>query len=255
MIQLKTEKQIKLMAEGGKILAEILSQIAQTAKPGVTTKYLDKLAAELVLGFSRQHPDANIRPAFLNYRGYPANLCTSVNDEVVHAIPSGRVLNEGDILGLDFGIVYKTWNLDSAVTVGVGKISKKAEKLLRVTKRALEIGIAVAVAGNTLGDLGHAIQEYVESRDLSVVRDLVGHGIGKKLHEEPYVPNFGNPRDGMILKAGMVIAIEPMVTLGDWHVELVDDGWTWRTKDHSLAAHFEHTLAVTAEGPLILTKP
>lgn len=253
MINLKGEKNIKVMLEGGKILGQMLQELGNFVKPGITTNDIDKLAKELVFSFAKKYPKAKIQPAFLGYNGFPAHICISVNDEVVHGIPSEKVLNEGDVVGLDFGITYYGWNLDSAITVGVGKISRQAQKLLEATKKALEIGIDMARAGNKLGDLGFSIQKFLESNDFAVVRDLVGHGIGEKLHEDPYVPNYGEPGEGEVLKEGMVIAIEPMATLGDWHVALDKDGWTWRTKDKSIAAHFEHTVAITKDGPLVLT--
>ena len=254
MIKLKTKEQISTMAEGGKLLSQLLGQLKDAVRPGITTKSLDKLARELVFKSAEENPEAKIWPAFLGYKDYPASLCTSINEQVVHSLPSNTVLKEGDIISLDFGIVYKGLNLDSAITVGVGKISKESQKLVDVTQESLDVGISMVKLGNKLGDLGYAIQNYIESNGFSVVRDLVGHGIGEKLHEDPYVPNYGEAGEGEVLKEGMVIAIEPMATLGDWHVVLGKDGWTWRTKDKSIAAHFEHTIAITKDGPLILTR-
>lgn len=254
MITIKTEKEIEIMAEGGKILKEILQNLASAVKPGVTTLELDKLARELVLSWSKKMPEAKIQSSFSGYRGYPAFLCVSVNDEVVHGVPSERKIKDGDVVGLDFGVVYKGFHTDSALTVGVGKISKEAEKLISVTKEALDIGIQEARAGQTTGDIGYAIQRHVEKNGFSVVRELVGHGVGRKLHEEPYVPNYGKKGRGEILKEGMTIAIEPMVTANRPEVVLSDDNWTYKTKDGSLAAHFEHTLAITKSSPVVLTK-
>lgn len=249
MITIKTEKQIADIAEGGHMLHDVIEELVAHAKPGVTTKELDQLALELV-------HKAGAKPAFLNYQvgdeRYPATLCASVNDHVVHGIPTDRPLKEGDVLGIDMGLIHKKWNLDSAVTVIVGH-NQKAEKLVSVTREAMMLGIAQAKAGNHVGDISHTVQTYVEKHGFGIVRDLVGHGIGKELHEEPRIPNFGKPGEGPQLKAGMVICIEPMVTAGDWRVTLADDGWTYRTKDGSLAAHFEHTVAITKNGPVVLT--
>lgn len=258
MIHIKTEEEIKIMKEGGKILAEILEKVRREAKPGITTEDLDKLAYELILFYAKNFPKAGIKPAFLGYQpygnddAYPASLCTSVNEEVVHCVPSDRMLKEGDILSLDFGIVYKDFNVDMAVTVNVGKISQQAKELIGITRKALEKGINQVKPQNTLGDIGYAIQKFVESKGLNVVRDLVGHGIGKELHEEPQVPNYGQRFSGVVLEPGMVIAIEPMVTNGSY--EVIQDGFSWKTKDGSLSVHFEHTVAVTKNGNVVLTK-
>ncbi len=245
------------MAESGRILAEIIHDMVAAAKPGVTTQELDNLARDLC----SKH---NVKPGFLGYgvhgKKYPAVSCLSVNDAIVHAIPTDRPLKDGDVLGIDMGVIYQGWNSDSAVTVIIGK-NTKAEELVAITKQSMMLGIAQAVPGNHVGDIGHAVQTYVEGHSFGVVRDLVGHGIGRELHEEPRIPNFGppcceagNPGDSPELKVGMVICIEPMVTVGDWHLVLDDDGWTYKTKDGSLAAHFEHTLAITKDGPRILTE-
>lgn len=249
MISYKTSKQIDLIAESCRILAEIIRDMVAAAKPGVTTQALDDLARELCA----KH---KVKPGFLGYgvmgRKYPAVSCLSVNDAIVHALPTDRPLKNGDVLGIDMGVIYRGWNSDSAVTIIIGKNSK-AEELVAVTKQSMMLGITQAVPGNHVGDIGYAVQTYVESHGFGVVRDLVGHGIGRGLHEEPRIPNFGKPGDGPELKEGMVICIEPMVTIGDWKLVLADDGWTYRTKDGSLAAHFEHTLAITKTGPVILT--
>ena len=240
------------MAESGRILAEIIREMVVAAKPGVTTQELDNLARDLC----SKH---DVKPSFLGYgvqgKKYPAVSCLSVNDAIVHAIPTNRPLQEGDVLGIDMGVIYHGWNSDSAVTVLVGNVNRKSqsEKLIAVTKQAMMLGIAQAVPGNHVGDIGHAVQAHVESHGFGVVRDLVGHGIGRELHEEPRVPNFGKAGEGPELREGMVICIEPMVTIGDWKLVLDDNGWTYRTKDGSLAAHFEHTLAITKDGPVMLT--
>ena len=262
MISYKTFKHVELMAESGKILAGIIKEMIAAAQPGVTTQELDDLARRLCR-------ESNVKPAFLDYpvmgKKFPAVACLSVNDAIVHAIPTERKLQEGDVLGIDMGVVYRGWNSDSAVTVLVGSDQwlvdsalptthyALPQKLIAVTRESMYLGIAQAKPGNHVGDISHAVQTYVESPGFGVVRDLVGHGIGRELHEEPRVPNFGKPGEGPELKEGMVICIEPMVTAGDWRLVLDDDGFTYRTKDGSLGAHFEHTVAITKEGPQILT--
>lgn len=254
MITIKSAEEIQLMAEGGKILHQILHAVAEEVKPGVTTAALDQLARKLVFSFGEKNPSANIKPSFLGYRGYPAVICISVNDEVVHGIPSAqRIIKEGDLVGLDFGIIYHGWHTDAAITVGAGEIFKESQKLMAVTEEALKRGIKEIKIGRTIGHIGHAIQKQVEKNGFGVVRELVGHGIGRQLHEEPYVPNYGKKGEGEVLKEGMVIAIEPMVTAGGPEVVLDADGWTYRTKDHRWAAHFEHTIAITKKGPQVLT--
>lgn len=257
MINIKTQKEIEIMAEGGKILASILKDLTKAVKLGITTQDLDKLARELVFKFGA-------KPAFLNYNGYPATLCTSLNDEIVHGVPLERKLQKGDLLKLDMGVLYKGFYTDSAVTVLVGGGFNKVpllnrgillkKKLIRVTREALELGIKQARPGNTLGDIGSVIQKYVEKNGFNVVRDLVGHGIGRELHEEPQVPNYGQPGTGPKLVEGTVIAIEPMVVTGDWKTKEGPDGFVFQTKDGGLAAHFEHTIAITEKGPLVLTR-
>ncbi|HEY4484624.1 MAG TPA: type I methionyl aminopeptidase [Candidatus Paceibacterota bacterium] len=253
MIKIKSQQQIKVMAESGKILKEILDQLASVVRPGIATEEIDKLARELVLSWQKKLPKAEIKSSFFNYRGYPAFTCVSINDEVVHGLPSDRVIKEGDIVGLDFAIKYQGLHVDSALTVGVGKISTEAKKLIRVTQEALDVGIEEARVGNTTGDIGFAVQKYVEKNGFSVVRELVGHGVGGELHEEPYVPNYGRKGQGETLKEGMTIAIEPMVNIGSYEVVIAKDGTTYKTKDGSLSAHFEHTVAITKDGPEILT--
>ena len=248
MINIKTEKEIEIMKEGGRILAEILNKLANTVKPGITTNNLEELARELVLSYG-------VKSSFLGFDGYPNILCTSLNDEVVHGIPSDRVLKEGDLLKIDMGVLHEGFHTDSATTLVVGgRGDNTINKLIQTTMEALEIGISKAKVGNMLGDIGSAIQKHVEDRGFNVVRDLVGHGIGRELHEPPQVLNYGKSGQGDKLVAGMVIAIEPMVVTGKWAIKNGKDGYAFITKDGGLAAHFEHTVAITDVGPLILTK-
>ena len=235
------------MRRSNQIVAEVLGEIQFAARPGVTTRELNELAEEL-LG-QRQ-----ARSAFKGYNGYPAALCTSVNEEVVHGIPSDRVLREGDILSLDFGAIYEDYYGDAAITLPIGRISAEAERLMRVAEEALYLAIQQARPENRLQDISAAIQGHVESHGFSVVRDFVGHGIGKYLHEKPQIPNFGSPGRGIRLKPGMTLAIEPMINAGGHEVMILEDGWTAVTKDRSLSAHFEHSVAVTENGPLILSR-
>jgi len=232
------------MREGGKILADILHELSEAAKPGITTNSLDELARALLLKYS-------VEPSFLGYNGFPAVLCVSINDEVVHGIPSNRIIQKGDLVKLDMGIIHRGFHTDSAVTVLTGDRDKEKEKLINVTKEALKIGISKARPGNTTGDIGKAIQEYVEDQGFNVPRELIGHGIGKSLHEAPEVPNYGRKGEGTELSPGMTIAIEPMVLIGDWRVK--EKGQVFYTHDGSMSAHFEHTIAVTDSSPLILT--
>lgn len=249
MIIYKTQKDIELLAKGGKILGEILKQVAKTVRPGIGTKELDDLAERLILQSGGQ-------PSFKHYRTsndarpFPTTLCTSINDEVVHApaIPN-RILKEGDIIGLDIGMQYKGLYTDMAVTVGVGQISKQAQRLLNVTQEALSLGLEQVKEGNHLSDIAKAIQAYVEKNGFSVVRELVGHGVGKKVHEDPNVPNFVTEESKLIpIKRGMTIAIEPMVNVGGWQIEVADDDTTFKTVDGSLSAQFEHTVAIDHNG-------
>lgn len=243
------------MADGGKILGEMLEILASEVRPAIPTQYLNQRAGELVLLYAQKLPRAGIRPAFLGYRGFPAHICVSVNDEVVHGIPSDKkIIKEGDIVSLDFGIVYYGWNLDAAITCPAGTVSTPAQKLITQTRNTLSAGIEAIKTGRRVGAISHAIEQHARKNGLSVVRELVGHGIGRTLHEEPYVPNWGEVIDGPELRAGMVLAIEPMLTLGAWQVKLQKDHWTWKTKDGSLAAHFEHTVAITGDGPRVLTR-
>lgn len=249
----KTKDEIEKMREGGKILAEILSFVSKKAVPGVSTAHLNTEAERLIRA-------RGATPSFLGYvthaspTPYPAALCTSVNDEVVHAIPSKRILKEGDIVGLDLGLWHKGLCVDAAVTVGVGAISAKAKKLIEVTKDALYKGIAAAKDGVRTGDIGCAIQTYVEKRGFSVVRDLAGHGVGHAVHEDPMILNFGKKGTGEFIRTDMTLALEPMVNEGDWRVKVGPDGWGIRTADGMLSAHFEHTIVVTKDGCEILTE-
>lgn len=248
IIVLKTPVEIEKMRTSNLIAREILEGVKKLAKPGVATLELDKFCEE-------ESKKRKAIPAFKGYRGYPYSLCTSINDEVVHGIPSAtRFLRESDILSLDFGILYNGYYGDVAITIPIGRVSKEAERLIDVTKRALYIGIENALLGNRLLDISSAVQGYVECEGFSVVRDFVGHGIGRELHESPQVPNFGMPGIGHRLKEGMVLAIEPMVNAGSYEIKILDDGWTAVTVDGSLSAHFEHTVAITKDKPYILSE-
>ncbi|MGE0614076.1 MAG: type I methionyl aminopeptidase [Bacteriovoracia bacterium] len=247
MITLKSERELDYMRKAGSALAQILDEMSAMAKPGVTTGELDQYAES-------RCRELKVKPAFKGYHGFPSCVCISVNEEVVHGIPSPkRVLKDGDIVGLDFGVIYEGWYSDSARTVPVGKISPEAQKLIDVTRDGLFKGIEQCHEGNRVLDIGFAIQNYVEAFKYSVVREFVGHGIGRALHEEPQVPNFGAKGKGIPLKVGMVLAIEPMVNNGSPEVKVLKDGWTAVTVDRSLSAHFEHTVAIMPKGPEILT--
>jgi methionyl aminopeptidase len=249
MIILKTSQEIELIAKASRVVALTIAFLRERVKPGITTADLDRWAEEFIVR-------EGARPAFKGYRGYPATLCTSVNEEVVHGIPSSRKrLNEGDIIGVDVGAIVEGYHGDAAVTLPVGAISEAAARLIRVTEASLEAGLAQVRVGNRLSDVSHAIQTVAEDEGYSVVTDFVGHGIGRNLHEDPQVPNFGRPGQGPRLKEGLVLAIEPMVNVGRPSVKVLADGWTAVTKDGSLSAHFEHTVAVTKNGPLVLTRP
>jgi methionyl aminopeptidase len=245
MIILKTPDEIALMAKASRVVAEALEVLKSAAKPGVTTDELDRLA------------EAEIRsrgavPAFKGYRNYPKTLCVSVNEQVVHGIPSKRVLKDGDIVGLDLGAIVGGFYGDSAVTIAVGRIDEKAATLVRVTEESLSLAIRQARVGNRLSDISHAVQQHVEAAGYSVVTEFVGHGIGRQLHEEPQVPNYGKPGQGPRLQPGMVLAIEPMVNMGGSAVRVLDDRWTAVTVDGSLSAHFEHTIAIQSSGPALV---
>ena len=249
MIQLKSSREVDIMAQGGRILGQTLDKLREAVEPGVSTADLDAVAES----FIRSHEGAT--PAFKGLYGFPGSICTSINDEIVHGIPSKkRVLRAGDIISLDVGVGYKGFFTDSAVTVAVGDTDTRTEKLLAVTAQALEAGIAAAKVGNHIGDIGSAVQEVVEAAGFSVVRDLVGHGIGVEFHEEPQVPNYGKPKRREKLVPGLTIAIEPMVNAGGPATRTLQDRWTIVTADGSRSAHFEHTVAITEEGPKVLTK-
>jgi methionyl aminopeptidase len=254
MIFIKTSSEIKTIGEGGSILSRILRTIKREVRPGNTTNSLDELARKLVLSYGARAAFLGYAPAG-NGRKYPAALCVSINDEVVHGLPGGRIIREGDVVSLDMGVEFKRLYSDGAVTVIAGKSKdERADQLLDVTERSLYAGIDAAREGNHVGDISHAVQTVAEGAGFAVVRDLVGHGVGREIHEEPQIPNFGVAGRQEELKAGMVIAIEPMLTAGSYKVILDNDGWTYRTADGSLAAHFEHTVAITKKGPKILTK-
>jgi|SRR5579884_1290036 len=242
MIILKTPEEIEIMAKASRLVAETLAMLKREVAPGVSTERLDRLAEEYIRSRGGT-------PAFKGYRSYPKTLCVSVNDQVVHGIPSKRVLKEGDIVGLDLGAIVDGFYGDSAITVPVGTISPRVAELLRVTEEALYAGIAKAVVGNRLSDISHVVQARAEAAGFSVVTDFVGHGIGRQLHEEPQVPNYGKPGQGPRLQEGMVLAIEPMINMGRSDVRVLEDRWTAVTVDGSLSAHFEHTIAIQASGP------
>lgn len=248
MIVCRSAAEIAQMRQANQFVAEVLSALEAAVQPGVTTAELDALAERLVRA-------GGAEPAFKGYRGYPATLCASVNEEVVHGIPSAaRTLADGDIVSLDVGVKLGGYYGDSAVTVPVGNVPERTKTLLRVTRESLDRAIAQVQVGGRLSDIGHAVQAWVEANGFSIVREFVGHGIGEKLHEEPQIPNYGQPGRGPKLAEGMVLAIEPMVAMGRPETRVLKDGWTAVTKDGSLAAHFEHTVAVTAGGPLVLTE-
>jgi len=246
-ISIKNSAELQILRDAGKILASIIQDLKCSLKSGVTTHEVDQKAEELIKA-------RNVIPAFKGYRGFPGCVCLSVNEEVVHGIPGTRILKNGDIASLDVGIIYKDYYSDTAVTVGIGDIAPELQRLLEVTEKSLYEGIAQARVNNHLSDISHAIQAYVEQNQLSVVKEFVGHGIGKNLHEDPEIHNFGSPHQGPILKEGMVFAIEPMVNLGTGATKILGDGWTVVTQDGKPSAHFEHTVAIGKSGPEILTK-
>jgi methionyl aminopeptidase len=248
MIVCKSPSELETMHRAGLVVWDVLDSLRHIVKPGMTTMELDQFA-------ERRAVEQDARPAFKNYRGYPASLCTSINDQVVHGIPSDRLLREGDILSLDFGVELGGYYADAALTVPVGAIRPELEKLLDVTRVALGQAIEKVRAGNRLGEVSSSVQEWVERNGFSIVREFVGHGIGTRMHEEPNVPNYGDPGKGPKLQEGMVFAIEPMVNAGKPDVRVLDDRWTAVTTDGSYSAHFEHTVAVTSNGPWILTRP
>jgi len=246
MITIKSLRELALMRHAGRVVAEVLRELGKAIRPGITTLELDRIAERYI-------KKANCQPAFKGYHGFPASICASVNEEVVHGIPSLRRLLEGDIVSIDVGAVYQGYFGDAAATFPVGDVSVETRRLISVTEQALHLGMAQAVEGKHLTDISHAVQEYVEENGFSVVRNYVGHGIGNQMHEEPQVPNFGKPGRGPRLQAGMALAIEPMVNTGTWHVETLQDNWTVVTLDRKYSAHFEHTVAVGKEKPEILT--
>jgi methionyl aminopeptidase len=246
MIELKTEREIQIIRSNGRILAQTLRLIEENLQPGIRTRELDRLAEDFI---KRQ----GAYPAFKGYRDFPASICVSVNEEVVHGIPGDKVIQEGQIVSVDAGVFKDGYYADAARTYAVGEVSELARRLMLVTSRALDQSLAYASEGRHLSDLSHAIQTLVEQNGFSVVRDLVGHGIGKRMHEEPQIPNFGPPGQGVVLKKGMVLAIEPMVNAGSYEIDTRDDRWTVVTRDGSLSAHFEHTVAVTENGAEVLT--
>lgn len=254
MIKIKTKEEIETMRQGGKILAHVLSDLKSQVETGVKLAELDTLAEQLI-------EEAGAKPSFKDYqsnfatRPYPASVCLSLNSEVVHGLPAEKVLKEGDVLKIDLGVFYNGFHTDTAITVGVGNISGKAAELIRVTEQSLQKALAIIKPGLALGDIGYAIDSFVKEYGFSVIRELTGHGIGREIHEDPNIYNFGRQGTGQKLKAGMTLAIEPMVSLGKGSVVLSDDGFTYKTADDTLAAHFEHTIAVTPEGVLILTQP
>jgi methionyl aminopeptidase len=246
MTVIKSPQEVAIMRQAGKIVAKTLQRLREEMKPGIKTSYLDSVAASELKKYGA-------KASFKGYRGFPAYLCVSVNDEIVHGIPGERELSDGDIVSLDFGAIVNGFHGDGAITVGVGRISSKAQELLAVTEAALMVGIRAARSGVHLGDVSAAIQNYVETRGFSVVRDYSGHGVGRDLHEDPLVPNFGAPGEGPLLRKGMTLAVEPMVTAGDWRIRVAGNKWTVLTADGSLAAHFEHTIAISEDEAEILT--
>ena len=246
-ISIKTPEEIEALRRAGKVLASIVKELKCSLKIGMTTQAIDEKAEELIRAYGAQ-------PAFKGYRGFPGSSCVSVNREVVHGVPGQRVLKDGDIVSVDVGIVIDHYFSDTAFTFGLGNVSSDLKKLLSVTEESLYKGIEQAVVGHHLSDISYAIQSYAEANNFTVVRDFVGHGIGRALHEEPEIPNFGQPHQGPLLKEGMVLAIEPMVNMGTWQTKILSDGWTVVTKDGLPSAHFEHTIVVTKSGPEILTK-
>ena len=247
-IELKGPEEIALMRQAGRADAEVLAILRQEIRPGLMLKKLDDIVR-------REFAKRKVVPTFLHYQGYPARVCVSLNDEVVHGMPDGRVLEEGDIVSIDLGATYKGFVGDAAITVGVGRTSPVAERLVRVTEESLWQGIKAAKAGARLGEISAAVQSHAEGNGFSVVREYVGHGVGRSMHEEPQVPNFGPPDRGPLLEKGMTLALEPMVTAGDWQTKRDSNGWTVRTADGSLAAHFEHTIVITEGEAEVLTLP
>ncbi len=246
MIYIKSDAEIAVMEKAGRIVAETLAKIEEVVKPGITTKELDRIAEEYIVS-------CGARPSFKGHYGYPATICSSINEEVVHGIPGEKILQEGDIVSIDCGACYEGFHGDAARTFPVGKISDEAKKLIEVTRDSFFEGLKYAVVGNRIGDISHAVQTYAESNGFSVVRDYVGHGVGRKMWEEPPVPNFGKPGKGLKLVKGLVIAVEPMINEGTYAVKELSDGWTVITHDGKISAHYENTIAILENGPEILT--
>jgi len=246
VIELKSDAQLASMRQAARIVAQVLEELQRLVRPGVTTRQLDRHAEALIAKLGGG-------TAFKGYRGYPATICTSVNEVVVHGIPGERVLREGDVIGLDVGAQVNGYYGDAAVTVPVGRVAPEVERLLRITEESLHRGIEQAQAGNRISDISWAVQQHAEAHGYSVVREFTGHGIGVQLHEEPHIPNYGPPHRGPLIKVGMVLAIEPMINMGGPEVEILEDGWTAVTRDRCWSAHFEHTICVTPDGPQILT--
>lgn len=246
-IIIKSEREIAAMRQAGRIVATVLEKLREALRPGMQTRELDEMAVSELVRLGG-------KSSFKGYRGFPAHLCVSINDELVHGIPGKRVVKEGDLVSLDFGAIYDDFQGDAAITVGVGEISPEARELINATEKALEVGIAAARSGARLGDVSAAIENYADTRGFAVVREYTGHGIGRQMHEEPQIPNFGQPDNGPELKKGMTLALEPMLTAGDWRTRVGSDGWTVTTADGRLCAHFEHTVAITNGQPEVLTK-
>ena len=247
-IIVKSEEEIAIMRQAGRFVAQVLRLLVERLRPGLVEKELEETVR-------KEFAKRGVIPTFLGYQGYPATVCVSVNDEIVHGIPGDRAIQEGDIVSIDLGCTYKGFVADSAVTVGVGRVSPQAQRLIEVTEGALRRGIEVARAGVRLGEIGAAIQSHAEGQGFSVVREYVGHGVGRQMHEDPQVPNYGSPDQGPVLRRGMVLAIEPMVNVGDWRTRRDPDNWTVRTLDGSLSAHFEHTIAIGDGAAEVLTLP
>ncbi|MBZ1345067.1 MAG: type I methionyl aminopeptidase [Candidatus Nealsonbacteria bacterium] len=246
MVPIKTKEEIEVMTEGGRILAKIMKELERQVRPGIKTKELDNFAKNLIFKYGG-------KCSFEGYQGFPTCLCTSINQEIVHVAPSARQLKEGDIISLDLGIFYKGFHTDMAITIPVGKVVPEVQRFIRVTKKALKRGIKKIRPGNTFGDIGNTIQRYVENQGFNIVRDLCGHGIGREIHEDPKILNYGKRRTGPELVEGMVFCLEPMITMGGWKIKKSKDGFGFETQDGSLSAHFEHTITVTRNGAKILT--
>ena len=246
-VSIKSAREIALMRESGRILAEVHERLKEEIKPGISTYEIDRIGEKMIRSYG-------CTPSFLNYNGYPASICVSVNDEVVHGIPNKkRILKEGDIVSLDAGVIWKGYHSDAARTHGVGEISKEAQNLIDATRQSFYEGIKMAVSGNHLNDISKAVESYISSFGYGIVRDLVGHGVGANLHEDPQIPNFAQRRRGTKLRPGMTLAVEPMINMGGWQVEWLEDDWTVVTKDGSLSAHYENTILITDGEPEILT--